>query len=66
MSVAPELAGQLLPRLVPAHRDDPLRAHLLRREDAEQADRPVADHDRRRPRLHVGRVGREPAGAEHV
>src|ERR671911_2738456 len=33
-----ELAGELLPGLVPAHRDDPLGAHLLRREHAEQSD----------------------------
>ena len=43
-----ELAGELLPRLVPAHRDDPLGAHLLGREHAKQTHRAVADdHDRR-------------------
>jgi hypothetical protein len=34
-----ELAGQLLPRLVAAHRDDPLRTHLLGQQ-LQQADRP--------------------------
>ena len=61
-----ELARELLPRLVTAHRDDPLRAHLLRREHAEQADRAVADDDDGRARLDVRRVGGEPAGAHHV
>jgi hypothetical protein len=61
-----ELAGELLPLLVAAHRDDPLGAHLLRRQHAEQADRAVADDDDRRSRLHVRGVGGEPAGAQHV
>ena len=66
MSVAPNSRASCLPRLVAAHRDDPLGAHLLRREHAEQTDRAVADDDDRRARLDVGRIGREPAGAHHV
>ena len=44
-----------------AHHDDPLVTHLLRREDAEQAHRAVADDHHGRARLDVGRVGGEPA-----
>src|SRR4051812_7172645 len=33
-----ELACELLARLMTAHRDDPLRAHLLRREHAQESD----------------------------
>ena len=62
----PELAGELLPRLVAAHGDDPLRPHLLRRQHRQQAHRTVADDRDGGPRPHVGRVGREPAGAQHV
>ena len=61
-----ELAGELLPRRVTAHRDDPLGTHLPGREHTEEADRAVTD-DRDRPaRLHVGRIGGEPAGAHDV
>src|SRR5436190_7158561 len=60
------LAREPLPRLVAAHRDDPLGAHALRREHGEQADRAVADDDDRCASLHVRGVGREPAGAEDV
>jgi hypothetical protein len=35
-----ELASELLPRLVAAHRDDAIGAHLLRREHAEQPTAP--------------------------
>ena len=61
-----ELACELLPRLVAAHGDDPLRAHLLGGEHAEQADRAVADDHDRRSRLHIGRVRGEPAGAQNI
>jgi hypothetical protein len=39
----PKLCGELLSRLMPAHRNDALRSHLLRRQHTEQTDRPVAD-----------------------
>jgi hypothetical protein len=45
---------------------DPLGAHLLRREHAEQSDGAVTDNDHRRAWLHVGGVGREPPRAHHV
>src|SRR3954471_15247504 len=62
----PELAADLLPALVPAHRDDPLRAHQLCRQDAEKADRAVAHDDHRLPGPYLGRIGGEPARAHHV
>ena len=43
-----EFAGELLPRLVTAHRDDPLGTHLLGGKHAEQADRAVTDDRDRR------------------
>ena len=66
MSVAPNSRASFCRGFVTAHRDDPLRAHLLRGEHAEQADRAVADDHDRRARLHVGRIGGEPAGAHDV
>src|SRR5438552_2298535 len=48
--VCTELAGELLPRLVPAHRDDPLRTHMLRRKHSEQTNRAVTDDRDRRAR----------------
>jgi hypothetical protein len=63
MSVAPVVEGELLPLLVPAHRDDALRAELLRRQDAEQADGTVADHRHRFARRGLGGDRGEPAGA---
>src|SRR3954471_17844356 len=56
-----ELACKLLARLVTAHRDDPLRAHLLRREHAEESDRAVTHDDDRRAGLDVRGIGRKPA-----
>src|SRR3977135_1203720 len=42
-----KLACQRLPCFVTAHRDDPLGAHLLRGQHAEQTDRTIAyDNDR--------------------
>ena len=61
-----ELAREPLPRLVAAHRDDALGAHLSGGQDREQADRAVTDDGDRLARLDVGRVGGEPAGAHHV
>ena len=61
-----ELAGQLLAVGVAAHRDDPLGAELLGGEDAEQADRAVADDRDGLAGAGLGGDGGEPAGAEHV
>ena len=61
-----ELARQLLPRFVATHRDDPVGAHLFRRQHAEQADRAITHDDDRRAWLHVRRIGREPPSAEYV
>ena len=61
-----EFTRELLPRGMPAHRDDPLGAHLLGGEHPEQADRAVADHDHRRTGLDLGGIGGKPASAEHV
>ena len=66
MSVAPYSSARSWPRLVAAHRDDPLRPHLLGGEHAHEADRAVADDGDGRAFLHARRVGRIPAGAEHV
>ena len=61
-----ELAGELLPWRVTAHRNDPARAHLFGGEDAEQPDRAVA-HDRDCcARLHVRSNGGEPTCAHDV
>ena len=66
MSVAPNSQRQLLARLVAAHRDDPLRAELLRGQHAEQPDRAVTDHRDGLAGSGLGGDGGEPAGAEHV
>ena len=39
-----ELAGDLLPRLMPTHGDDAFRTHPLSREHSQQTDRAVTDH----------------------
>jgi hypothetical protein len=51
---------------VPAHRDDSLGAHLLRREHAQQSDRAVTHDDDRRTWLHIRGFCRKPARAHHV
>ena len=61
-----ELAGELLARLVAAHRDDPLGAELPGGEDGEQADGAVADDRDGLARSGLGGHGGEPAGAQHV
>jgi hypothetical protein len=61
-----ELAGQLLARLVAAHRDDALRTHLLGREHGEEADCAVTDDRDRHTGLDIGRIGGEPACAKHI
>ena len=62
----PELLGQPLPRLVSAHRDDPLGAELASGEHAGEPDGAVADHRHGHPRLDLGRDGRVPPGRHHV
>ena len=61
-----EFEREVLPRLVAAHRDDPRGAHLFGGEHAHEPDRAVADDHDRRAGLNARRVGRVPAGAEHV
>ncbi len=61
-----EFAGELLPRLMAAHRDDPLGTHLPCRQHSEQADRAVTDHRDGHAGLHVGSLGGEPAGAHDI
>src|SRR6266496_1651907 len=61
-----ELAGELLPRLVTAHRDDSFGAHLLGGEHTEEADRPVSDDGDRHAGFYIRRLGGEPACAEDV
>ena len=61
-----ELARERLTVGVAAERDDPLGAELLGGEDAEQADRAVADDRDGLARSGLGGDGGEPAGAEHV
>src|SRR3712207_5675496 len=61
-----ELPGELLAGLVPAHRDNPLRAELLGGEHREQADGAVADDRHRLAWTGLGRHGAKPAGAEYV
>ena len=61
-----ELQGKLLPRLVTAHGDDTLGTQLLGGEHRAEAYRAVTDDCDHLARLHVGRVGAEPAGAQHI
>src|SRR5438445_3956091 len=61
-----KLGGEPLPRLVTAHRDDPLGAHLLGGENAEEPDRAVADDRYRRAGLHIRCIGGEPGGTHDV
>ena len=58
--------SEVLPRLVAAHGNDPPGAHPIRSEHAHEPNRAVAHDDDRRARLHARRIGRVPAGAEHV
>jgi hypothetical protein len=43
-----------------------VRPDMFRRKYAEQADRSIAHHNDGRAGLYVSRVGREPAGPEHI
>jgi hypothetical protein len=49
-----------------AHRNDPLRAELLRGQHGEQADRAVTDYGNDLAGSRFGGHGSEPAGAQHV
>jgi hypothetical protein len=60
------LAGQLLPWLVAAHRDDPLRPKLLGGQHGKQTNRAVTNHDNGLARADLCSVGGEPAGAKHI
>jgi len=48
---------QRLPRFVAAHRDDPLRAHLLRRKHASRPTAAIATTTTVAPEFDVGRIG---------
>jgi len=61
-----ELQREFLPGLVPAHRDDPIRAQLPGREYRQQADRAVTDHGDGLAWAGLGGDRTEPAGAQHV
>src|SRR5215216_7056674 len=60
------LTRQFLPRLVSAHRDDPVRPNLLRREHTEQTDCTVTNHGNDLARAGFGSYGTEPASAKHI
>jgi hypothetical protein len=61
-----ELAGQLLPRSVAAHRDNPLGPELPGGEHRQQAHSPVPDHHDGLPRSSLGGHRGEPPGSQHV
>src|SRR3989442_4372011 len=61
-----EFACEFLTVFVSAHGNDPLGAHDLGGQDAEQADRAVARDCNRGARLHVRCVCGEPAGPHYV
>ena len=61
-----EPSRERLPVGVPGHRDDPLGAHPGGRQDAEQTDGAVADHDHRVALADVGADRSVPAGAHHI
>ena len=51
---------------MPAHGDDPFRAHDVCGKDAKQTYGAVAHNDSGRTRLYIGRVSREPTGTENI
>ncbi|MFT3784851.1 MAG: hypothetical protein QM770_01630 [Tepidisphaeraceae bacterium] len=61
-----ELARELLALFVSTHRDDEFGSQLPGGQHSQKSDRTVAENDGRRAGPDIGRVGREPAGAEHV
>ena len=66
MSGGAELQRQLLPILVPAHRDDPLCPELPGSQHAKQPDCAVADDGNRFAGAGLSGDGGEPAGTQHV
>src|SRR5215207_2729764 len=62
----PEVEGEFLAGLVPAHRDDAFRAELLGRQHTEQPDRAVTDHGDGLARPGFGGHRSEPAGTQHI
>src|SRR5262249_8846756 len=61
-----EFAGQFLPLLVTAHRDDALGTHLFRGKNSEQADCTVTNYSNSRARFHVRCIGGKPASTHNV
>src|SRR2546425_174340 len=61
-----KLAGELLPRIATAHRDDPSCSHLTGGEHTKESHRAVTNDDDRVARLHIGCVRREPTGAHNI
>jgi len=61
-----ELTGDLLPAVVAAQRDDPLRTEPPGRQDGAQADGAVPDHRHRVALLHPGNGRRVVPGRHHV
>jgi hypothetical protein len=57
----PKLTGELLPRIVSAHRDNAPRSHLFGREHAKKADGSVADNNDGATGFYLGGIGGEPA-----
>src|SRR5712691_11517898 len=51
-----KLAGELLPRITTAHRDDPSCSHLTGGEHTKESHRTVTNDDDRGARLHIGRT----------
>jgi len=61
-----ELPGQLLPRFMAAHRDNPLGAELVGRQHAEQPHGTVPDHRDGLPGSGLGGNRGKPPGSQHV
>src|SRR6266550_626985 len=61
-----KLTGDFLPCRVTAHYNNPLPAHLLRREHSKEADCAITDDDDRLARLDIGGDGGKPASAENI
>src|SRR5258708_39578597 len=61
-----KLTGDLLPRFMTTHCDDPLCTHLLCGEHSQETDRPVTDYHHGGALLYIRRIGREPARAHDI
>src|SRR5260221_14740764 len=61
-----KLTGDLLPRFMTTHCDDPLRTHLLCGEDSQKTDRAVTDYHHGGALLYIRGIGREPASAHDI